>query len=132
MDIYETVKTSYERCVEVEGFFADFYETFLARSTEVSEKFAETDFKTQNNLLKASLYMMVVLRDDDPTAREALERIGETHNRQHHDIRPELYDQWLDCLIETVAKHDPDYTDEVGQAWRQRMGPGIELIRSMY
>ena len=132
MDIYETVKRSYERCVEAESFFGDFYDTFLAKSSEVSEKFAETDFKVQNNLLKASLYMMVVLRDEDPSQREALERIGETHSRRHYDIRPELYDLWLDGLVETVARHDAEYTDDIGRAWRERMAPGIALIRSMY
>ena len=51
---------SYQRCKNDENFFAIFYETFLASSEEVREKFKNTDFKVQTQLLKVSLPLIML------------------------------------------------------------------------
>ena len=48
------------------------------------------------------------------------------------NIRPDLYDLWLDSVCETVKRMDPEWTPQVEQAWRERMAPGIALITSLY
>ena len=53
----------------------------------------------------------------------AVEEIGESHNRRGHDIRPELYELWLDALCESVKKHDSEYTGELESMWREAMRP---------
>jgi hypothetical protein len=34
--------------------------------------------------------------------------------------------------MKTVKKHDPEYTPELEQAWRDVLEPGIDLIRGAY
>ena len=48
------------------------------------------------------------------------------------DIRPGLYDTWLDCLIQAVRKHDVQFSSEVEEAWRTTLRPGIEYMRAKY
>jgi hypothetical protein len=58
--------------------------------------------------------------------------LAERHGRRGVDIRPHLYDLWLDALCEAIERHDPRFTADLGQQWRQAMRPGIELIVSRY
>lgn len=48
------------------------------------------------------------------------------------DIHPELYDLWLECLIETVAEFDDGFRDEVELAWRLVLSPGIVYMKFKY
>jgi hemoglobin-like flavoprotein len=126
------VRASFERS-EAAGDFADkFYAIFLNKSPEIALLFAQTDFERQRRLLRTTVYIMVTQDLDDPTARETLERIGRSHGRSELNIRPELYDLWLDSICETVKDLDPEWTPETERFWRERMAPGIALITSLY
>lgn len=126
------VKSSFERC-EKTGDFADtFYGVFLNTTEEVAAMFAETDFKKQRKLLRATVFMMVKQDVSEPQAAEALERIGRSHSKQKLDVRPELYEIWLDSLCATVKKLDPQWTEQLEADWREQMRPGITLITSLY
>ena len=123
---------SLERCTARQDFLDRFYQTFLASSKEVDEKFKHTDFKTQKKLLKASLYIMMLAATGKPEARAQLERIAEIHDRNHHDIRPELYYLWLDCLVRTAKEFDPGFNANTERAWCAMMASGIALMKSRY
>ncbi len=43
-------------------------------------------------------------------------RLAARHSRNHLDIRPGLYDSWLDCLVEAVRKHDGEFSLEIEDA----------------
>ena len=126
------VQASFERC-EASGSFAEqFYDVFLASSPEIAPLFAKTDFTKQRTLLRATVYILVTRSLEDAQARQTLERIGSSHSRSRLNIRPELYELWLDSLCETVKRMDTEWTPEVEREWRDRMRPGIELITSLY
>jgi hemoglobin-like flavoprotein len=128
----QQVIESFARC-EANGDFAeDFYATFLATSAEVAELFAGTDFTKQRKILRASVYLMISRDLDDPGARATMERIGGSHSRARLDIRPELYEDWLESVCSTVAKLDPEWGNDVEAAWRSTLSPGIDLITSFY
>ena len=44
----------------------------------------------------------------------------------------QVYDAWLDCLVEAARRHDPQFTPDVEEAWRQTLSIGIEDMRSKY
>jgi hemoglobin-like flavoprotein len=114
-----------------EPFFTDFYERFTSSSREVAEKFKNTNMEKQRTMLKASFYHMLSFS----TAKEPpdyLDHIAETHSRDHYDIRPELYDLWLECLISAAMKHDPEFTDDIELAWRLVMAKGIVYMKFRY
>lgn len=128
----ELFNDSLERCTVNPDFLDHFYRTFIGSSTEVAEKFKHTDFKRQKILLKTSFYMMMLAAMGKSEANVHLARIAEVHSRKGHDIRPELYDIWLDCLVQTVEQFDPAFAANTERAWRNMMMPGIEFMKSRY
>ncbi len=132
MDAYQAVSESFSRCGEADDFYDTFYDVFLAKSAEIPPLFANTVFTRQKQILKATVNIMVRHRLDEEIAQRILGGVGDSHNRQGYNIRPELYTLWLDSLCETVARHDPMHTVELESHWRQRMKEGIDFIVAKY
>src|SRR5262249_18015906 len=65
-------------------------------------------------------------------ARGDLPRIAARHSKKDLDIRPGLYDTWLECLIATVRTQDPQFSAEVETAWRETLAFGITYMRERY
>ena len=130
----EAFQASLKRCLATPDFLHDFYETFVASSEEVREKFKNTDFPRQTRVLADSLFIMAVASEskDDAIAWKELARLAERHSRSGLDIRPKLYEDWLECLIVAVRRHDPAFSVEVEDAWRRALAPGIEHLRAGY
>jgi hemoglobin-like flavoprotein len=128
----ELFNDSYERCMRRPGFLERFYEIFIASSEEVAAKFAHTDFRKQRKLLKVSLYMLMSASDPPPEVTAHLERIAELHSRRHLDIKPELYDLWLGCLLQAMSEFDPSFDKDIEAAWRNVLTPGIQVMKSRY
>ena len=129
---YETVEASYDRCLASEGFYDTFYDTFLAKSEEIPPMFADTDFLRQKQMIRMSVRMMVRLGSGEEGPKVAVRNLGESHSQERHNVRPELYELWLDALCESIAQHDPQYSAELEQQWRDTMQVGIEKMISMY
>jgi hypothetical protein len=134
MDAVEVFRASLKRCLEKPDFLLDFYGTFMASSDEIRDKFRNTDFKKQTEVLADSLWAMAVAAQGEPgsPALRDLPRLAERHSRRDLDIRPELYDDWLDSLVATAKRHDPMFSPEVADAWRATLAVGIEILRSQY
>lgn len=130
LDIFEG---SLGRCLSHERFLDLFYEKFLGSSPKVREKFAQTDFTHQKRALKASLHM-ILLAAEDPEKGPAryLEDIARRHGASDLDVGAELYDLWLDSLLETVEECDRDYRPAVRTAWEEVMMVGIRYICERY
>lgn len=123
---------SYERVLKqrINGkdFFEAFYDKFLAYSEEIREKFAHTDMVVQRGMLKKSFYSLLVFYGSNQ-ADDYIERIARDHDKHHLDIRPGLYDVWLDCLTATLAEYDPLFNHDVELAWRLILAPGITYMK---
>ena len=61
-----------------------------------------------------------------------LERLARRHGRTDLDIKPELYDPWLERLMQAVRECDPMFDPETETAWRRVLQPGIEFMKSRY
>lgn len=121
---------SYGRCCQNERFFEDFYSTFMSRSDEVRAMFDNTDMAEQRRLLRAGISWLIMYARGSSGLK--LHDLGKSHNREGYNVRPAWYELWVDALVETVARHDPECTPELEQEWRQVLHPGIELMRSVY
>ena len=132
-EILDAFDQSLERCISRSGFFDRFYEKFLASSPKVREKFANTDFVHQKRALKASLHMILLAAEDPEKGPERyLAGIAEQHSARDLDIGAELYDLWLDSLLETVEEADPEYSPDVKKAWEEVMMVGIHYLCVRY
>jgi hemoglobin-like flavoprotein len=130
----ETFLASLKRCLAEPEFMVRFYTTFMDSSEEVREKFRGTDLRRQARVLADSLYVLAVAAQgqEHSPARQELPRLARRHARQDLDIRPELYDLWLDCLVATARAHDASFTPETEAAWRATLGSGIAAMRAGY
>jgi hemoglobin-like flavoprotein len=127
----ELFNDSIERCSCRPDFLRRFYTLFLASSDTVAKKFEHTDLRRQARLLKTSLYIMM-LASDETERIVHLERLARLHSSAGLDIKPELYDLWLDRLLQAVKEFDPMFDPETETAWRHVLQPGTEFMKSGY
>ena len=126
----EKVKKSYQRCYYSKGFFDTFYDIFLASSEKIPALFANTNFKKQEEMLAHSLTMILLYAEKGDEARLFIQNLGKKHGKDGLKIEAELYDLWLDCLVLSLKKHDPEYSDELEHQWREVISGGIEIMKS--
>lgn len=127
-------RASLGRCLETSDFLHAFYDRFMQSSDEVRRKFAHTEFARQTRVLSDSLYIMAIAAEsrDESIGWRELDRLAARHARGELDVRPGLYDTWLECLLEAARQHDALFTPELEQAWRRTLAPGIERLRASY
>lgn len=125
---------SLKRCLAAPGFLAAFYDRFTGSSAEIREKFRGVDMQRQARVLEDSLYVVAVAvqGEEGSLARGDLPRLAERHSRRDLDIRPEHYDTWARCLVDTAREHDPEWTDAVAAAWGDTLAFGVEYMRRRY
>jgi hemoglobin-like flavoprotein len=127
----ELFNDSIERCSRRADFLRRFYTLFLASSDTVAKKFEHTDLRKQARLLKTSLYIMMLASGESEQIVH-LERLAKLHSKAELDIKPELYDLWLDRLLLAVKEFDPMFDPETETAWRRVLQHGTEFMKSRY
>ena len=132
MDLIETVRASYDRCCSDGDFAGTFYEIFFTKSPEIPKLFADTDFTQQKRHFRAASLLLIKYQPEDDVVRAALEKIGKTHSRGEYNISPDLYPFFLESVCEAVKKHDPEWTPELEDQWKECVKEGVDLIASMY
>lgn len=135
MSFEQLFDESYERVLkrELDGkdFFAAFYDHFLLQSPEIREKFVNTEMVKQRSMLKKSFYRLLVFYGSNH-ADDYLKKVAQQHDRAHFNVRPQLYDVWMDSLVHTVAQYDEQFTPETELAWRLVLTPGITYMKFLY
>lgn len=123
---------SLSRCTSDPRFLERFYESLLASSVEIRQKFQHTNLPKQRRMLQASLYMIMLAAEGLPEGDVHLARIAATHSRREHNTPPHLYDLWLECLIQTVRTYDRQCTPEVENVWARMMEHGMTYMKERY
>ena len=135
MNFEETFDNSYERVKARErggqSFFDAFYDKFIAASPKVHEAFSETDMRRQRKMLEKSFYSLFIFYATS-NENDYLEKIAHRHGKHDKNIVPELYDVWLECLIDTVKEFDPHFNLDVELSWRLVLSTGIAYMKFHY
>lgn len=134
MDYEQIFDQSFERCrtgADPEPFFASFYRSFTAASNQVAETFRNTDMAKQQVMLEKSFYRLLMFYTTN-NVDDYIEHIAVRHNRHNLNINPELYDLWLEKLLETVSEFDPLYDEQIELAWRLVFSTGITYMKHKY
>ena len=108
-----------------EPFFASFYEIFLS-DPEIAAFFSESNMPRQISMLRKSFFQLTAFYVSYRPSPE-LERLAKIHAGL--GIGLQYYDRWLDALIETVRRHDPESDEPTELAWRWAMTPGLTYMR---
>jgi len=88
--------------------------------------FASTEFERQHRLLKHALGLLIIYAKRANPA--LLDRIADRHVEV--GVTDDLYPLFVESLVRTVAEHDPEYTQALGDAWRVALEPGLEYMRA--
>ena len=126
---------SYERVLAMNKngrtFFDSFYDNFVGSSQLVAEQFRHTDMEGQKAALKKAFYSLLAFYATNH-ADDYLEKTAERHSKRGLDIKPELYDLWLENLIKTAKEFDPMFDDDVELSWRLVLCAGITYMKFKY
>lgn len=126
---------SYERVKRItkndKSFFDAFYDNFIASSPMVASHFQDTDMKRQKMMLEKSFYSLFIFYATN-NANDYLKNIAQQHSKRGHNVPPELYDLWLESLIETVADYDPEFNMDIELSWRVVLSSGITYMKFKY
>ena len=107
-----------------EAFFHRFYEIFLSEPG-VAEMFDGVDMAAQEAMLRSSFFRVLSYHVTGEWTPE-LDRVGEVH--ANLGIDPDLFQRWLECLLETVRQVDPDADEETLLGWRLALLPGLTCM----
>ena len=125
---YERVKTT---TVNGKSFFDAFYGNFLALSPEATEYFKNVDMKKQIRMMEKSFYSLFIFYATQ-NANDYLEATAKQHSNSDLGISLNLFDTWMDAIINTVKEFDPRYTNEIGLSWRIVLAPGMTYMKYRY
>jgi len=131
----EIFSESYQRVLKTtidgQDFFEAFYRAFIASSDEVADKFRDVEMGQQRAHLRRSLDHMIYF-SIDRKASDELFKTAKVHGKSGKNIRPALYEAWLDSLLETVRVYDPACDVEAEIAWQVVLAPGITYMKTHF
>jgi len=126
------VRQSFGRALGDRELLGKFYDRLINSSPEIGKAFVNVDMEKQKEILQMSLSMAILFPQDNVVAKHAMGRVRHSHSQANLNIKPALYQYWLDALLGVVAESDPDFTPELDRQWRAVMGVVIGYISSGY
>ena len=119
---------SLTRCLADERFMVAFYGLFLDANEDIKQKFANTNFDHHHKMFEQSLYSIISVSEPNSASEQDLMALA--HKHQDMDIKREHYDIWQDCLLKTVADFDPQFNEDIHQAWEHILKRGIDFMNA--
>ena len=127
-----TARASYQRAALAPDFFTAFYDRLFEVRPDTRGLFAKTEFDRQHKLLRHAIGLLLGFPEEPDGEPTILARIAERHSRRDLGVDPSLYPPFLDCLIDTIKRCDPQCTPAVEQAWRAALAQGFAYMQSRY
>ncbi len=122
---------SYRRALQtkIEGasFIDSFYSLFLSRSEHAATLFAGIDLIKQKSMILVALALVINpdVVESGPD-NELLTGFAIIHQRL--GVGSDLYEIWVNSMLETVKLYDSQYNSEVETAWKVALQVGVEFM----
>jgi hemoglobin-like flavoprotein len=126
------VNLSLGRCFLQSGFMDKFYANFKASHAAIPPFFVKTDMSRQHKLLKEGITFLLMSAGGSQFAQNEIAKLGVRHDPAHLNVKPELYQYWVDSLLKTVREFDQHYTPELDAKWRATLDAGIQQMINKY
>lgn len=123
-------KASYQRAQQSPDFFHRFYQTFFANCPAAQPMFAKTDFPRQHQLLQHAIGLLLSYHGHHQNEPNLLTRVALRHGKEQLAVDPAHYQPFIDALVETVGRFDPEFTEATEDAWRNATADGVEYMKS--
>ena len=94
--------------------------------------FENTNFERQRDLFLHGLLVLIEYANGQVLGKVAIERLGALHSRRKMNVPPDLYPIWVNCLVETLARLDPQFTSRLDRQWRETLQMGIDIMIREY
>lgn len=130
--LVETARASYERCCQAPEFLRPSSRNFFVAAPHAEAHFANTDFERQSKLLQHAIGLLLSFPTQTAAEPTILRRVANRHKRDDLDVPPDWYPDSVDALVQTVAEHDDQYSDDIAEAWRTTVSPGIDYMKAQY
>ena len=131
-DAMAIAKASYDRCSASPDFISAFYARFFELRPEAKQLFAKTDFEKQHKLLRHAIGLLINFPGQPETEPNILAWAARRHSRRELGIDGSHYPPFLESLIDTVRRFDPEFTPAIEAAWRATLAPGFAYMQSKY
>lgn len=121
-------RDSHSRCPDKKRLVDLHYQLFLERDPVIQSFFSGTDVNRHKESLRAMHTAFLMFARGDELAERFLRQVAEKHGPSGMNIPVELYDHWLNSMVEAVAECDPAFNPEVELAWREAGKKGVRLF----
>lgn len=128
----DQVKKSYQRCLLHPDFFDKFYEYFFKTDKRIPELFKNTDFTLQRTAIKHGIEYMIMYAEGSRIADAKIDSLSTKHDRNHLNITPDLYNNWMEALIKTIQSYDSEFNSDLQNSWTRILSYSISRIKSKY
>lgn len=122
-DALTTARESYGRCVLKPSFFDGFYDG-LFRNAELTGLYPDLDNIAQRQLMREAVSYLFLYAENHAGGRAAIGRIGNLFGS-------DLYNFWVQNLMQMVEKHDHRYDEDVRAAWEEVSQSGLKRFKAL-
>lgn len=126
------VERSYDRVKDNPDFFDFFYHALFAADKAIFDLFKKTNMNSQKQALRDSIQYMLMLNAGSQIANRKFDALAVTHDREHRNIKPDLYEYWVKSLLKSLAAFDPKFNSSLEELWRGAVAVGINRMTSKY
>lgn len=125
-----TFENSKNRILSDKTFLPDFYTRLIEKHAHLAHLFKNVNMDTQVKMLEMSLTELIDIKDMNS---DLLNKWCDL-SRRHLElgVEPAHLKQWMDCLIETIKAHDPDFDESTEHAWREKLDQVIAIMTLVY
>jgi len=132
-DKVELVRNSFLRSSKDKRFAHQFYQSLFFLNPSLEKYFVDTDFEHQRKAFMNGLgFLIGFLDESDSFSRTQVVRIAKSHSYKNLNINPHHYYYWIDAIIMTVRKLDPQWHEDLAYYWREVINMPVSFIISQY
>jgi len=114
-------------------FARNFYNNLFFLNPDIKDYFKEVDMDHQSKALIDGLRFLTEYSvKDNANAHTQIARLSEVHSHKGLDVHPKLYYYWIEALIMTMKKEDPDWYDDMEYYWREVIFVPISFFISRF
>lgn len=126
------VHKSFARCAQQPEFFETFHARLMQASPKIQQHFDGVSPMKQSLFIRTGLPTLILFATGSQAAGRRLDQLAQSHSRGALGVGPELYDVWLETLLDVVAQFDNEFDDELGKAWRETLRTGLQRFTNAY
>lgn len=121
---------SFRRCTAQPYFFDRFYARLFELLPTAKPLFDQVDMGHQQAMIRKGITSFLLLAASGKVDSEFLDGVRGSHGEEGMQLSEREYGYWVDALIDTIRATDPEFSRELGLAWRKVLERGVrELLR---